>query len=137
MFPFRTVDATAVALLALSALAGLALWPSLPNEMAIHFGASGTPDNFVEKPLGVLLAPVIGVGALAFVRLASRVDPTADRRVLDVSVLFLGATIAFVQSFVLAWNLGVRLNPMVVVVPVLAGALLLTLYAVKRDGLLG
>jgi uncharacterized membrane protein len=105
--------------------------------MAIHFGASGTPDNFVDKPLGVLLAPAIGVAALVFVRVAARVDPTADQRVLDVSVLFLGATIAFVQSFVLAWNLGVRVSPAVVVGPVLLGAGVLTVYAFYREGYLG
>jgi uncharacterized membrane protein len=137
MVSLRPTDLAAVALLACSALAGLAVWPSLPAEMAIHFGVSGEPDNFVSKPLGVLMAPVIGVGALAFVRFSARVDPTADRRTLDVSVLFLGATIAYVQSFVLAWNLGYRFDPLVAVAPVLLGAGLLVAYAFKRDGIRG
>ena len=54
-----------------------------------------------------------------------------------MSVLFLGATIAYVQGFVLAWNLGFRLDPLVVIAPVLLGAGLLTVYAFKRDGILG
>jgi uncharacterized membrane protein len=137
MVALRTTDLTAVALLACAALAGLLVWPSLPAEMAVHFGASGEPDNFVNRPLGVLMAPAIGVGALAFVRLSARLDPTADRRTLDVAVVFLGATIAYVQAFVLAWNLGYRVNPLVVVAPVLVGAGLLTAYAFNREGVLG
>lgn len=133
----RWTDATAAALLVLVTVAGAAVWDSLPAEMAIHFGVSGEPDNFVSKPLGVALAPAIGVVALAFVRFAGRLDPTADRRTLDVSVLFLGATIAYVQGFVLAWNLGHRVDPLAVVAPVLVGAGLLTVYAFKRDGILG
>lgn len=137
MVTTRAVDVVAVALLALSALAGLVVWPSLPAEMAVHFGSSGTPDTFVAKPVGVLLAPTIGVAALGFLRFAARVDPTADARTLDVSVLFLGATIASVQTYLLAWNLGVQVSPFVVVGPVLVGAGLLTVYALYRDGLLG
>lgn len=137
MVSTRTVDAAAVALLVLSAVAGVALWSSLPAEMAVHFSSSGTPDNFVSKPVGVLLAPAIGVVSLGFIRLAARVDPTADARTLDVSVLFLGATIAFVQAYLLAWNLGTRVSPLAVVGPVLVGAGLLTVYALYRDGLLG
>ena len=137
MVPTRSADATAVGLLALVTLAGLALWPSLPSEMAIHFDGSGTPDNFVGRPLGVLLAPSIGLATVAFVRLSARVDPTADPRTLDLAVLFLGATIAYVQSFVLAWNLGVRVAPAVVLAPVLLGAGLLAGYAFYREGYLG
>lgn len=133
----QKTDLAATALLVLATLAGVAVWDSLPAEMAIHFGTSGEPDNFVSKPLGVALAPAIGLVALAFVRFSSRLDTTADRRTLDVSVLFLGATIAYVQGFVLAWNLGSRVDPLVAIVPVLVGAGLLTVYAVERDGLLG
>ena len=133
----QKTDLAATALLVVVTLAGVAVWDSLPAEMAIHFGVSGEPDNFVSKPLGVTLAPAIGLVALAFVRFSARLDPTADQRTLDASVLFLGATIAYVQGFVLAWNLGYRLDPLVVVAPVLVGAGLLTAYAFKRDGILG
>jgi uncharacterized membrane protein len=137
MVTSRTADLTAVGLVFAVLLAGVALWSALPAEMAIHFGASGEPDNFVSKPVGIFLTPAIGLGAVAFVRVSKRLDPTADERTLDLAVLFLGATSAYVHGFVLAWNLGYRVEPLAVVAPVVAGALLLSAYAAKRDGVLG
>jgi uncharacterized membrane protein len=125
-----------LALLAVAALAGLAVWPSLPGELAIHFDASGSPNNYVSKPVGVFLAPAIGVATVAFVRYVPRFDPRpTDERVLDVTVVFLGALIAYVQATVLAWNLGYRFDIAVVLGPVFAATALLVAYAFHREGL--
>jgi uncharacterized membrane protein len=133
----RTADAVSLALLAGVTLLGVALWPRLPSEMAVHFDASNTPDNYVSKPVGVFLTPAVGVAVAAFTRLSARVDPTADPRTLDAAVAFVGLVVAYVHALVLAWNLGVRYDIGVAVAPVLLGAGGLTVYALHRDGLFG
>ncbi|MDK2915278.1 MAG: hypothetical protein PWQ79_2193 [Thermococcaceae archaeon] len=35
------------------------LWNGLPGRVAIHFSASGEPDNFASKTLGTLLFPLV------------------------------------------------------------------------------
>ncbi|WP_254839379.1 DUF1648 domain-containing protein [Natronomonas marina] len=130
----RWPDVLAAGLLAASALAGLALWPRLPAEMAIHFDSGGDPDDFVARPLGVALAPALGVAGIAIARLSARADPSTDARVLGAAVLFVGAVVAYVQALVLAYNLGYAVPFSLGLTPVLVAAALLTVYALRVDG---
>lgn len=130
----RSVDVGAYALLVGSALGGLLLWPSLPGEMAIHFGTSGQPDNYVAKPVGIVLAPLIGIAAILVTRYAPE---WSSRRyhspeVETVTIGFLAVVVTYVQGFVYVWNLGYRVRPSLVVAPVLIGAGLLVAYAYTR-----
>lgn len=125
----------ALGALALAVGAGVALWPRLPAEMAVHFDANGTPDNYASKPVGVLLAPAIGLVAVGVVRYAGRADPTADPRVLAVAVVFVGGLIAYVQGLVLAYNLGHGFSMTVALAPVFVAAAALVGYALYREGL--
>ncbi|MEF8880894.1 MAG: DUF1648 domain-containing protein [Halapricum sp.] len=131
--PVRRSDLVATGLLAATALAGVVLWNDLPAEMAIHFDASGTPDNYVDKPLGVLLAPAIGFGAIWFTRLSARADPSADPRVIAGAVYFVGGLIAYVQALVLAYNLGHRFSMTTALVPVFVASAVLVVWAVYRE----
>lgn len=86
--------------------AGLALWDAFPAEMAIHFTASGTPDNFVPKRVAVVSMPVLTVATVLFMEGAGRFDPPDDPRVLEVVKVATAGLLAAVQGVVLAWNLG-------------------------------
>jgi uncharacterized membrane protein len=133
--PNRT-DLVAGGILVAAGLVGAVLWPQLPGELAIHFDASGTPDDYVSKPVGIALAPIIGLVTLGAVRLAIRVDPTADRSVADATVLFLGSVIAYIHVLVLGYNLGYRFSMSVALVPVFVAAAGLVGYALVREGVL-
>jgi uncharacterized membrane protein len=112
-----------VAFVVAAALLGVILWPQLPSEMAIHFDASSTPDNYVSKPVGVFLTPAIGLGAILFVRAKMAVDNVQANPVSTrFSMLFTGIVIAYVQVLVLVWNLGYTFDMTTAVVPVLLGA---------------
>lgn len=127
----RSADLAAYALLVGAVLVGVLLWGRLPDRMAVHFGTGGEPDNHLAKPLAVVLAPAVGLAGV----LVTRYAPDWLRRgytaqgVEDLAVVFLGGVIAYTQGFVYAWNLGYRLDPAVVVGPVLVAALLLVAYS--------
>jgi|AntRauMinimDraft_4_1070384.scaffolds.fasta_scaffold00019_52 uncharacterized membrane protein len=130
MYASRRVNAVAVGLMAVAALAGLVLWPSLPDQMAIHWSGS-EPDSYVAKPVGVFGLFAVGVATVAFVRLAPdsvKSSPGGD----GPAVLFVGVVVAWVQGIVYAWNLGYRFDVGLAVVPVLVGAGLLVVYATTR-----
>jgi uncharacterized membrane protein len=42
-------------------IAAFIFWDKLPNRMAIHFNFNGEADGFSNKPLGLLMLPVINV----------------------------------------------------------------------------
>ena len=54
----KTLIITSVVIL-LPILAGLYLWNKLPEQMPIHFGENGEPDNWAPKEFAVLGLPVI------------------------------------------------------------------------------
>ncbi len=54
----KTMIITSVVIL-LPILAGFYLWDKLPEQMPIHFGENGEPDNWASKEFAVLGLPVI------------------------------------------------------------------------------
>jgi uncharacterized membrane protein len=130
MLPINVRHTTlpAVAVILLSVVAGLAVWPQLPAEMAIHFDGASDPNGYVSKTVGVFLAPAIGIGAILFSRAAVSADSTTDPQTAARSILFVGLVIAYVQGLVLAWNLGMRFDMTTAIVPVLVGAGILVAY---------
>jgi uncharacterized membrane protein len=133
MRPTRT-DCLATALLVLATLAGVALWPQLPAEVAIHFSASGTPDNYVPKAVGVLMLPAIMLGTLAVLRLSLHFDPPSDPMtgpVVTVATMgFLGA----IHLLVLGWNAGYPVPLDGLIVGSLVWAALITAYVIRTEG---
>ena len=47
-------------LILLPIAAGLALWPALPGQIAIHFGVNNEPDGWSGKPFAVVGLPCMG-----------------------------------------------------------------------------
>ncbi|MFW5965616.1 MAG: DUF1648 domain-containing protein [Halodesulfurarchaeum sp.] len=119
----RWIDAVAVGLAAIPILAAVALWPTLPEEMAVHWGPTG-PDWFLEKPLATLGLFAFAIATIAFVRLAPD-SITNTPGGTNPSVLFLGFTFGWVEGLVVVWNLGIRFPVELAVLPVvlLAGLL--------------
>jgi uncharacterized membrane protein len=131
----RSADLVAHTLLVGAALAGVLLWPALPESMAIHFGAGGEPDSFIAKPIAVILTPAIGVASVLLVRYAPEwASRTRSPHVETLSVVFVGSVIAYVQGFVYAWNLGYRPSIWVVLGPVLLTAAAFVAYTYTREG---
>ena len=130
MQPERRFDLIAVVLIAIPAVAALVVWDRLPAEMAIHWNASGTPDNAVAKPLATLGLPLFGVATVAAVRLlpdSLTNTPGGD----TVSILFLGGVFAWVETLVVVWNLGYRFNVALATLPVVVLAAGLVWYALR------
>ena len=131
----RSADLVAHTLLVDAALAGVLLWPALPDSMAIHFGAGGEPDSFIAKPIAVILTPAIGVASVLLVRYAPEwANRIRSPHVETLSVVFVGSVIAYVQGFVYAWNLGYRPSIWVVLGPVLLAAAAFVAYTYTREG---
>ncbi|MFB6084613.1 MAG: DUF1648 domain-containing protein [Halorientalis sp.] len=127
------LDAVSLGLVAVTALAGLVLYPRLPAEMAIHFSATGRPDDFAPKPVAVAAVPVVMVLTHVVLRWAVRVDPPDDPRIVTVVVVATMLLLAATQGLVLAWNLGYPVPFDLVLLGVLAWGGLVVGYTVVRE----
>jgi len=119
------------AIIALTALASVAVWSRLPAEVAIHFSASGTPDNYVSKPVGVVLMPALMLATLIVLNLAFRYDPPDVPRVAATITVATMAYMGVIHGLVLAWNLGYPVPFDRVLVGSLVWAAFVVGYAVK------
>ena len=123
-----------IAIIAVTAMVSLALWPRLPAEMAIHFSASGTPDNVVPRALGVVLVPAIMALTLLLLRAAMRYDPPPDPRVGRVVTVATMGFLGTLQAIVLGWNLGYTVPFDFIFVGSLVWAAALCGYVIRREG---
>ena len=126
----RQYDLFAVGVMCLTTLIAILFWPELPSKMAIHW-SGGTPNNVVAKPLAVFGLLALGIGTVLFVRLAPP-SITSTPGGPNLTVLFLGVVIAWVQGIVIVWNLGYQFNIGLAVLPVLILTGLLLAYAYTR-----
>lgn len=109
----RRSDAVAVLLLLVTAGAAALVYPSLPEQFAVHFDASGTPDSFYGKTLGVAILPAVGVGIYVLFRVLPHIDPRGEnirafQGAYDAILLLVLAFLAYLQGLLLAYNLGVE-----------------------------
>lgn len=116
-------------IIALTALAGVAVWSQLPAEVAIHFSASGTPDNYVSKPVGVALLPMLMLGMLLILKSAFRYDPPETPQVAATITVATMAFMGAIHGLVLAWNLGYPVSFDLVLVGSLVWTVVMVAYA--------
>ena len=109
----------------------VALWPSTPDRVPVHWGFAGEPDRYGGKAEGLLLLPLITLGVYLLMLFVPRIDPRRAEYarfegaygVLRLSIV---AFQALLYGFILLWGRGVELD-VTVVVPVLIGGLLVVL----------
>ncbi|MFB6146390.1 MAG: DUF1648 domain-containing protein [Halobacteriaceae archaeon] len=130
--PSRT-DAVGLAAAGVALLAGVAVWPRLPEQMVIHVSVTGSPDGSIARPLGIAVLPVCLVVTLGINRWATRVDPPADDG--TASAVSLATTGLFVglQAVVLAWNLDYQLPAGLLLPAVLSWGAVLVAYVLARE----
>ena len=127
-------DSLALGISALASLFGIALWPQLPAEVAVHFSGSGTPDNYVPKAVGVALLPAIMLATLLVLNVSTAVDPPSNPQTGPVITVATTAFLGAVHVAVLAWNAGYPVPLDGLLVGSLVFGALLVGYTLWREG---
>lgn len=109
----------------------------LSGEIAIHFDVSGQPDNYMPLIPGLLLLPGIGIGILILFQYLPRIDPLGDNYesfedLFELLKLLLVGIFAYLQVMIIAWNLGFRYNPALMVSPVVFSAYFLAAKIMEK-----
>ncbi|NJE45843.1 DUF1648 domain-containing protein [Thermococcus sp. GR7] len=90
------------------------LWDKLPEKVAIHFNASGEPDNFASKEVGAIILPLIAQVLPIMMTLLLREPGFAPQlkfsekgwMVFAELMTLVGAGIAAIASMALLYNAG-------------------------------
>jgi len=126
-------DWLSLGIIALTLASGLVLWNRLPAEMAVHFSASGEPDNFVSRPIAVASMPLLMGATLLFIEGAGRVDPPEDPSVLGVVTVATMALMAAAQGYIVAENLGYAVPFSLFMAGIAVWVVLVVGYTVVRE----
>lgn len=140
---WREFAAFAVAAFAFAA--GAYAYPGLPDSLASHWNEHGEVDGYMEKGVGTFMMPAIMLLLAVFFAVIPRIDPLGNNiekfgaqydRLVFVILLFM--FLVYLQT--LLWNLGVRVNP-ALVVPAGVGLLFVYLGSImgkmKRNWFIG
>jgi uncharacterized membrane protein len=107
----KTTTIIALVLIGLAALAGVALWNQLPDQMASHWNANDEVDGTMPKFWGVFMMPIITMGMLALFLVLPNIDPLKAniaqfRESFNLFILVIVAFMLYVHALTLAWSLG-------------------------------
>ncbi|HEX3722855.1 MAG TPA: DUF1648 domain-containing protein, partial [Nitrolancea sp.] len=56
-------------------IAAIAIWPTVPSRIPVHWNASGNVDGYGGKVEGLLLLPAIALGIYLLLLFIPRIDP--------------------------------------------------------------
>ncbi len=95
-------------------VAGLLLWPQLPDEIAVHFNFYNEPDRFASKAFAVFGLPLIMVALQCFGCLVTDFQAGKkgqNRKLEQVSKWIIPLMSVLLQAFTLSYALGVAVDP--------------------------
>jgi uncharacterized membrane protein len=123
----RIKKAYPLLLILLAAAMSVAVYPRLPETMAVHWDIDGNPNGWMPRAVGAAFGPVFILFLWLVLRVVPRIDPRAERaprfadayEVIVASVLVL---MLLTHGIMLAVALGYHVA-IVRVIPALVGAL--------------
>jgi uncharacterized membrane protein len=116
-----------ILLAGIGVLMSVAVYPRLPETIAVHWDLDGNPNGWMPRPIGAFFAPVFLLVLWGLLRLAPRIDPREEnyRRFGDAYDTIVASALILVlatHAIMLAIALGHHV-PVGRIVPALVGAL--------------
>lgn len=129
------LDLASLGVVLLALVVGVVIWPRLPEQVAIHFSASGTPGNYVPRTVAVGAMPAVMVATGGFLKAVARIDAPASERAYDAIVCSTLLLFLIVHLFILGWALGYRLPFVVIPAVVVVWTVFVVGSALASEGL--
>jgi uncharacterized membrane protein len=115
----------ASAIIIISFIIGIVLYPQMPDRMASHWGANGEVDGYMSKFWGLFLLPIIlTIMTLLFVFLP-KIDPLKKnvekfRPYYEGFILVMVIFLAYIYALTIAWNLNYKFDMTLMIVPAMS-----------------
>ncbi len=119
-FRLTRTEWLAVALLLAGFCTGAYFYPQMPERMACHWDFQGRVNGYVPKALGLFMMPGILAVLVLLVLVVPRIGSVAAnieafRRFYGALAVLTGIFLLAVQYHIILWNLGIKVNPLWVV----------------------
>jgi len=104
---------------------GAYVYPTLPAQVASHWGASGNVNGYMPKFWGVFLFPIIMIFMTTLLAWLPSIDPMKEnveqfRKQYNGIILFITVFMFYVFLLSIAWNVVYRFNMTNFIIPALA-----------------
>lgn len=98
------------------------VYPSMPEQMASHWNASGNVDGYMSRFWGVFMMPLISILMLGLFLAIPKIDPLKAniekfREYYDGFIVLMIAFLFYIHALTLVWNLGFEFSMGSFVVP--------------------
>jgi uncharacterized membrane protein len=99
------------AIIALSIAVGIYIYPSLPAQIASHWGSDGQVNGYMGKFWGIFLLPVIMVFLTALLYWLPSIDPkkknvASFRKIYNGVIVGIIAFLFYIYALTILWNTG-------------------------------
>jgi uncharacterized membrane protein len=123
----KPVRLAIIAVLFITFVISIALYPGLPDLIPTHWNAAGEVNGYMQKFWGVFLVPFLMLGFTALLTFIPRIDPKRANYAkfqdyYDGFILVFALFLLAVQMMILLWALGMPISPNILF-PVLVGVL--------------
>ncbi|RZN42942.1 MAG: SdpI family protein [Methanophagales archaeon ANME-1-THS] len=141
----RTSELMIGAMVLLSFMISIAVYPSMPAQMATHWNAEGEVDGSMPRFWGLFLLPFIFAGLALLFLAIPRIDPLQAnieqfRRYYDGFVILFFIFLLSIYTHTILWNTGIEISPNITF-PIGVGILLyysgILLEHAKRNWFIG
>jgi uncharacterized membrane protein len=110
------------AVVLLSFIIGIYLYPQMPQVLASHWNAEGNADGYMSKFWGLFLIPIISLGIFLLLIFIPRIDPLRKNiskftKYYDIFVLVFVGFMFYLYLLTIFWNLNFRFNMTLLLIP--------------------
>jgi uncharacterized membrane protein len=100
-------------------------YPMMPEKMISHWGIDGGANGYSSRLFGMLIMPIVSVAMLLLFLIIPNIDPLKKnikkfRQYFDYFILVMMIFMVYINSLVIAANLGVAFDMNIFITPALA-----------------
>ena len=108
----------------LSFVVGIYLYQHMPDEIAIHWNASGQADGYASKSWGFFFLPAFSLLMLLILLAIPKIDPLREniekfRKHYDRFLALMSTLFLYLYLLVVLWNMGFRFDLLQLLTPML------------------
>jgi len=110
------------AIIILSFILGIYLYPQMPDKMASHWNSNGEVNGYMSKFWGLFLMPIVLIVVLIMFILIPKIDPLKKnikkfRKYFDGFILLLTIFLLYIHVLTIFWNLNYRFDMTRMIIP--------------------
>lgn len=118
----RKINIIILSIIALSFIAGICLYPRMPDMMVSHWGAGGEANGYMPKFFGLFLMPIVALACFILFLAIPGIDPMKKniakfRNYYDNFILLFEVFLFYIFLLTLCWNLGYKFSMNLMIIP--------------------